>query len=237
MPKYATTVVRALLQLEDARTRQLNSIEAGVEDLLAGPYFTGRAYLEESLHGSTDERRRASARDARHAFIEAHSNYHSQPLKASYASAHVAVIDFMLGHADASRWAERAVSEASRVLSTERAKMGYIQVGKLRTSAESVSDSVGGLYFIGAGLVAMMLTVGSLKAIGLPIGLDTVVGIIAFFVAPFAVLERFKSVDKGLAKLSGDEKQQQQLQFAHELEAWVESLDTLAARTGQPQTR
>jgi hypothetical protein len=143
----------------------------------------------------------------------------------------------MLGNAEASRWAHRAESEATAALNAELAKVGYIEVGSIRANSENLSSSLGTLYYIGTGLVVMMAVTGSLKVIGLPIDLDTIVGIVAFWVAPIVILERFKGVDKGIDRLAGSETTTRQRQAANELEGWAKSLSALVVHIGGPTPR
>ena len=230
-PKYATTLVHALLQLEDARTRQLNRIEAGVESLLDGPYHTGRLYLEESLSASGEQRRKTALADARRSFVEAHSNYRDRPLEASWSSAHVAVIDYMTADEAANSWSRRAVTEAQTALSVEQSKVGYLQVGRLRVREEGVSEPIGVIFLIVVGIAAMMAVMLLLKFAGFSLDLATLFALVVGFAAPIAMLNT-RGVGKGLAKVTGDERSERQRKTVAELQQWVTSLSELTARTG-----
>ena len=110
----AGALVRALLDVEEAQTRLLKSIDDNVKLLRDGPFKTGRLYLHEA-HRLVDspERSEKFVERAQEQFYEAHA-LATQPMDRAAVEMHIALAAILLGLTDDARhWLEQAYAKAA----------------------------------------------------------------------------------------------------------------------------
>ncbi len=110
----AGALVRALLDVEDAQSRLLKSIDDNVRLLRDGPFKTGRLYLREA-HRLVDspERSEKFVERAQEQFYEAHA-LATQPMDRAAVEMHIALAAILLGLPDDARhWLGEAYAKAA----------------------------------------------------------------------------------------------------------------------------
>ncbi len=130
-----SALFRAVIAVEEAQARLLQSIDENVKLLRDGPFKTERLYLSEAhrLIGSP-ERSEEFVQRAQSQFYEAHA-LTSEPIDRATVEMHIAITFILPGHPDDSRhWLEQA-DEKAPVKALELAEeTGNVKVMKKRSS-------------------------------------------------------------------------------------------------------
>jgi hypothetical protein len=112
-PVTAATL-RAVLAIEDARTRQLGRIEAKIDALMEASYRAGLQWLRDAAAAESDAERSRCLDRASDKFRDAVAVFEATDhLLCSWAASYIALIDGVSGRrASAGRWSQRAYEEA-----------------------------------------------------------------------------------------------------------------------------
>lgn len=98
--EQSAAVFRALLDVDEAQERLLNSIDENVKLLLSGPFKTGREFLETAQRlVNSPERSKTYVEKAQEKFYEGHS-LATEPMDLAVVEVHIAVTHFLLGNLD-----------------------------------------------------------------------------------------------------------------------------------------
>lgn len=107
-------LIRAMLDVEEAQARLLESIDENVKLLKDGPFKTGRLYLREAHRlVESPERSEQFVERAQEQFYAAHA-LASEPMDQAAVEMHIALAAILLGHPDDSRhWLVQAYEKAA----------------------------------------------------------------------------------------------------------------------------
>ncbi len=110
----AGALVRALLDVEEAQARLLQSIDENVKLLRDGPFKTGRLYLREANRlVESPERSVQFVERAQEQFYQAHA-LATEPMDLATVEVHIALAFILLGQSlDARHWLEQAYAKAA----------------------------------------------------------------------------------------------------------------------------
>jgi tetratricopeptide (TPR) repeat protein len=113
MTEETGDLFRAVLDVEDAQTRLLQSIDENVQALRDGPFKTGRFYLKEAhRHVASPEKSSQEVLKAKDEFIRAHE-LTEDPIAQSGVEMFIALTYFLLNEFDDARyWLEQAYAKA-----------------------------------------------------------------------------------------------------------------------------
>jgi len=107
-------LIRAMLDVEEAQARLLESIDENVKLLKDGPFKTGRLYLREAHRlVESPERSEQFVERAQEQFYAAHA-LASEPMDQAAVEMHIALAAILLGHPDDSRhWLVQAYEKTA----------------------------------------------------------------------------------------------------------------------------
>jgi hypothetical protein len=113
MSEETGDLFKAVLDVEDAQTRLLQTIDENVQALRDGPFKTGRFYLKEAhRHVESPEKSAREIQNAQDEFIKAHE-LTEDPIAQSGVEMFIALTYFLLSEFDDARyWLEQAYAKA-----------------------------------------------------------------------------------------------------------------------------
>jgi hypothetical protein len=113
MSEETGDLFKAVLDVEDAQTRLLQTIDENVQALRDGPFKTGRFYLKEAhRHVGSPEKSAREIQNAQDEFIKAHE-LTEDPIAQSGVEMFIALTYFLLSEFDDARyWLEQAYAKA-----------------------------------------------------------------------------------------------------------------------------
>lgn len=142
-----TSLVRAMLDVEEAQARLLESIDENVKLLRDGPFKTGRLYLREAHRLVANPARSDEfVERAQEQFYQAHAMV-TEPMDQAAVEMHIALAAILLGHPeDASHWLEQAYDKAAAQAIQLAEITGNTKVAKSFSRSAAIYLAGGGLF-------------------------------------------------------------------------------------------